>query len=342
MAWGDGRNTKYGYYVTHENTVYYVQTPYNLAVLVEQQSNYINLLTDQMERMKRVEHSQQESVSEVDNAEEDLKNRSWKNGKESSGEIKIRAMANEHVPNLSKNVSSNSDENNEEMWLKPINGMPIKHSLNKHENNAVDNKNDNKYYVLHDIDEKEENEEYYETSNDDKWNNNKAKEEKINNKMSKINEKMKSKVIDGVENGGNKEKECKEEESARNKLIQELRGDVEKACVMYEKLQKDSVHTEVRCEVLVDNSKDELCSFMCNSQEECYLDIDEIKNKIDKDFFLDIREEYFEGSETNVEFEETEEEEKHIDKLKDPSEHEKIEEEFEYDNEDVMYRMFDG
>ena len=57
---------------------------------------------------------------------------------------------------------------------------------------------------------------------------------------------------------------------------------------------------------------------------------------------MDIREEYFEGSETNVEFEETEEEEKHIDKLKDPSEHEKIEEEFEYDNEDVMHRMFDG
>ena len=57
---------------------------------------------------------------------------------------------------------------------------------------------------------------------------------------------------------------------------------------------------------------------------------------------MDIREEYFEGSETNVEFEETEEEEKHIDKLKDPSEHEKIEEEFEHDNEDVMCRMFDG
>lgn len=206
MAWGDGRNAKHGHYVTHENTVYYVQTPYNLAVLVEQQSNYINLLTDQMERMKRVEYSQQESVSEVDNAEEDLKNRSWKNGKESSSEIKIRATANEHVPNVSKNVSSNADENNEEIWLKPINGIPIKCSLNKHENNAVDDKNDNKHYVLHDIDEKEENEEYYEMSNDDTWNNNKAKEEKINNKMSKINEKMKSKVIDGVENGGVKEK----------------------------------------------------------------------------------------------------------------------------------------
>ena len=53
-------------------------------------------------------------------------------------------------------------------------------------------------------------------------------------------------------------------------------------------------------EELIDNLKDELCRVTCNSQDECYLEVDGTKNKIDKEFYLDIREEFFEGREKNV------------------------------------------
>ena len=63
---------------------------------------------------------------------------------------------------------------------------------------------------------------------------------------------------------------------------------------MCEKSQEDSVCTEVIHEVLVDNLKDELCRATRNSQDECCLEVEDTKNKIDKEFYLDIREECFE------------------------------------------------
>ena len=49
--------------------------------------------------------------------------------------------------------------------------------------------------------------------------------------------------------------------------------------------------------MLVEDLKDELCRVMCNSQEECYLEVEDIKNNIGKEFYLEIKEEYFEGRE---------------------------------------------
>ena len=43
---------------------------------------------------------------------------------------------------------------------------------------------------------------------------------------------------------------------------------------MCKKLQKESIYIEGRHEVLVDELKEELCSIMRNSQEECHLDIE--------------------------------------------------------------------
>ena len=42
------------------------------------------------------------------------------------------------------------------------------------------------------------------------------------------------------------------------KSIQCLRDDVERACLMYEKLKEDSTYVEVQYELLVDELKDEL------------------------------------------------------------------------------------
>ena len=66
---------------------------------------------------------------------------------------------------------------------------------------------------------------------------------------------------------------------------------------MHEKLQEDDVCTEAIHEMLVDNLKQELCRVTPNSQDECYLEVEDIKNNIDKEFYLDIKEEHFEGRE---------------------------------------------
>ena len=114
-------------------------------------------------------------------------------------------------------------------------------------------------------------------------------------------EKIKKKVKRGKEN---------------EKWIKDLRDGVERVCSMYEKCQEDSAYAEVQCELLVDELKDKLCSIRHESQYEYYLDFEEIKNEIGKEFFLDIREEYFER-ETNVKLKEIEEEENYeIDKKK--------------------------
>lgn len=78
------------------------------------------------------------------------------------------------------------------------------------------------------------------------------------------------------EDGSDKEKECKEETSARNQLIKGLRN----ACAMYEKLKEDSIVTEIMREVLVENLKIELCCIAHKGQEECCLDFKETQNKM--------------------------------------------------------------
>lgn len=96
-----------------------------------------------------------------------------------SSKIKIRETAKECVPNMIKNESSNAGANKAEKWLTPVNCMPVKQSANMHEKKAADNKNHNKYNVLHDDNEQEENEEFYKTLNEDKWSDNNSKERKI-------------------------------------------------------------------------------------------------------------------------------------------------------------------
>ena len=160
---------------------------------------------------------------------------------------------------------------------------------------------------------------------------------------------MKINVIDCIEDGSDKEKECKEEISINNQLVKGLRDDAEQACAMHEKLKEDSICTESMREVLVENLKIELCRIMRKSQEEYHLDFEEMKNKIEKEFVLDIKEEKFEGretcfkgSETKAKLKEFEEKENNSDKLEDSMEYEKSKEDFDCDNEDFLCRMFDG
>ena len=72
---------------------------------------------------------------------------------------------------------------------------------------------------------------------------------------------------------------------------------------MYENFQEDSTYVEVQYELLVDELKDELCRSRYESQDEHYLDVEEIRNEIDRECFEDIREEYF-TRETNAKLKE--------------------------------------
>ena len=154
-------------------------------------------------------------------------------------------------------------------------------------------------------------------------------------------------------------------------------GDVEKACVVYEKLKEDSVYTKVMYEMLVDNLKDELFRVMHNCKDDYYLEVEDIMKNIDKEFYLDVKEEYFEGLEKIVKAKEiaevmkTKERDKiiiierdkrlekskdekereeelesdefvEIEEMEDSGEERESEEECEYENEDLLYRLCDG
>ena len=53
---------------------------------------------------------------------------------------------------------------------------------------------------------------------------------------------------------------------------------------MHEKLQDGSAYVEAQHELLVDDSKDEICRIKYESQDECYLDVEEMRKEVDKDF----------------------------------------------------------
>ena len=86
--WNDGRNMKYGHYVTHKNTVSCVKTPYNLVALVEQQSDHIKMLTDKVERLDEFKHTQQ-----CNGIQDDEGNNSGTANEEISTEPMVRSTA---------------------------------------------------------------------------------------------------------------------------------------------------------------------------------------------------------------------------------------------------------
>ena len=178
--------------------------------------------------------------------------------------------------------------------------------------------------------------------------------------------------------------ECKENESYEDEgnyesfqLIKKLQGDVEKVCAMCENLQKDSVCTKVRHEALVESLKEELCRAMHNCEDEHHLEVEVMMKNVEKEFYLDFREELFEGRKKVAEAKETvdvmtmkerEEETKHEKDMKfegseddeeseeniesdddtenkemeESEEENEIKEEYENENEDLLSRLLYG
>ena len=56
------------------------------------------------------------------------------------------------------------------------------------------------------------------------------------------------------------------------------------------------MNVEIRHDALVEQLKEELCGVIFMHQEEEYLEVEEMKKEIDKEFALDIRDEHFDES----------------------------------------------
>ena len=64
-------------------------------------------------------------------------------------------------------------------------------------------------------------------------------------------------------------------------------------CVEHEKFQNGRTCVEVRHEVLVKESKEELFRLMLVLQEEEHFEVDDVKQKINDEHELSVKEEYF-------------------------------------------------
>ena len=94
------------------------------------------------------------------------------------------------------------------------------------------------------------------------------------------------------------------------------------------------MRVEVRCEELVEKLKKKLCSVIHMNQEEACLEVKDIREEIDDEFALDVRDEHFEGIEEDKESEEDIESEedmeiKEMEESEEQKEHEESEEKYE-------------
>ena len=100
------------------------------------------------------------------------------------------------------------------------------------------------------------------------------------------NKKSKYKAIECDVDESDYKKEWKAVECASVQLVKDLKDDIEKSCVMHEKLKEDSFCTEVMHETLVDNLKDEICRATFNSKDECCLEVGDAMKIIEKRFLF--------------------------------------------------------
>ena len=107
------------------------------------------------------------------------------------------------------------------------------------------------------------------------------------------------------------------------------------------------MHVEERYEDLVEKLKDKLYIVIYNNQEEASLEVEGTREEIEDEFALDGRDEYFEESEEEKEIEENVEsnkitESEEMEESEKAKEHNESEEKYEHENEDLLWRLFDG
>ena len=110
---------KHGRCETIHNTVFYHQTPFNIAVIIEQLSNYDKILREQANMEKAVCSMKINTMSE-----------------EKMCKSRMRATAKEHEPEVSYDANANKErtEMNEAKWVKPRNCVSINNFFKPCEN----------------------------------------------------------------------------------------------------------------------------------------------------------------------------------------------------------------
>ena len=107
---------KHEWHPTINNTVHYYQTPFNVALILDQVSNHNNLLIEQMNTEKASCIRQSEMISD-----------------ENIFMSKLCATANEHAPKElnDKNTNNYSKVTNDDIWIQPKKCIPITHFSEK-------------------------------------------------------------------------------------------------------------------------------------------------------------------------------------------------------------------
>ena len=132
------------------NTVNYYQTPYDIALIVEQLSNYNIMLREQIEMEEDVFTQQNYKISD-----------------DSRCESKLSVSANEYVPKRMEKCEGNDDKFNNNAWIKPKKCMPAtcldteskfkeEHDDEINKINMLKDINNNQYKALLSEDEKED------------------------------------------------------------------------------------------------------------------------------------------------------------------------------------------
>ena len=104
-----------GWHQTINNTVCYYQTPYDIALILEQVSNYNILLREKIEMEKDTSTKQNNMISD-----------------ENSYASKLCATANEHAPKrLEEKSEEIASKVNYDAWIKPKKCVPITHFFQK-------------------------------------------------------------------------------------------------------------------------------------------------------------------------------------------------------------------
>ena len=252
-------NMNYGWYQILNNTAHHYQTPYNVALIVEQLSNYNVLLRVQKKMEKDVFTKQNNLISD-----------------ESRHASKLCTSATEHMPKrVDRKSYGNDSKVNFNAWIKPKKFTPTTYFFKrskckegfmdeKEDCNVFIDINNNQHKELLSEDEKEEDKECHTMANEDESSDGVSNIEKCKRVV------MKSKVDESEYEEFKTESKVNQEIKVNKINVDENEHneDDEKECAKCKINQENSTFTEAMHQITVSELKKELLNLTVKSDEE--------------------------------------------------------------------------
>ena len=253
---------KHGWCETLSNTVCCCQTPFGIALILEQVSNHNVILKEQLGMEKDARRQQNERIGDVKMFESNL-----------------NAKAKDHM--CEGHEEKNNDERNEmekeKEWLQPKKGVAMKRICEVQGMKENRNRNNSKHEVFSCDEEKDEDREHRTMLQDAESSavatNDKNCESEVTESCAGERDHEESR--NAMECKGDFKKECKAVEGANVNLVKDSTMDDEKVHAKCEKSQENSACMEAMREALVNKLKDELCRATRNSKDECCLEVED-------------------------------------------------------------------